>query len=152
MLCKVLLLCYCFRTKFQEGANCLRGAGAPPCPPPVEQSQITKLPPICRRPIIVIQQTENKAYAILQKQSFQGSRQEILRAISPLAGKLYIKYVSSLSRLVNLTISNVLTLFKAILKAISMIFVLWCLLRLIKRTLRTKNSGLKSSNNSRQYR
>ena len=38
MLCKFLLLCYCFRTKISgcgkdcEGANCLRG-GAPPAPP-----------------------------------------------------------------------------------------------------------------------
>ena len=41
-LCKFLLLCYCFRTKFQggvkvfRGANCLRGGA--PCPP-VEESQ-----------------------------------------------------------------------------------------------------------------
>ena len=37
-----LLLCYCFRTKFQGGAKVFRGAnclmGAPPCPP-VEESQ-----------------------------------------------------------------------------------------------------------------
>ena len=42
LLCKFLLLCYCFRTKFQggakvfRGANCLRGRPLPP----VEESQI----------------------------------------------------------------------------------------------------------------
>ena len=31
LLCKFLLLCYCFRTKFQVGANCLRGCPLAPC-------------------------------------------------------------------------------------------------------------------------
>ena len=43
LLCKFLLLCYCFRTKFQGGAKIFRGAnclrGAPPAPP-VEESQL----------------------------------------------------------------------------------------------------------------
>ena len=44
LLCKLLLLCYCFRTNFREGQKFSRGAncltGAPPAPPPpVEESQ-----------------------------------------------------------------------------------------------------------------
>ena len=37
LLCKFLLLFYCFRTKFQGGAKVFRGA--PPAPSPVEESQ-----------------------------------------------------------------------------------------------------------------
>ena len=43
LLCKFLLLCYCFRTKFQGGVKVFRGGklpqGGAPLPPPVEESQ-----------------------------------------------------------------------------------------------------------------
>ena len=64
LLRKFLLLCYCFRTKFQggakvfRGANCLRG-GAPL--PPVEESQVHR-PDLQSRPNVL---SSEKSFVIL---------------------------------------------------------------------------------------
>ena len=62
LLCKFLLLFYCFRTKFQGGAKVFRGgqtaSGGRPHAPPVEESQAEdkrkwNLPPSGKRPSFI---------------------------------------------------------------------------------------------------